>query len=64
MKMAGWEENFEQRVVSIRRAEVGQIERVNRYRVSGSVLHYLLVSSCFRNLFSMLGFVVSNVGFE
>jgi hypothetical protein len=58
MKMAGWEENFEQRVASIRKAEVGQIERVNRYRVSGSVLNLLLMTSCFRSLFLMLGFVV------
>ncbi|KAL7520054.1 hypothetical protein ACHAWX_004806 [Stephanocyclus meneghinianus] len=40
MKMAGWEENFEQRVASIRKAEVGQIERVNRYRALNEAIFY------------------------
>ncbi|KAL3802767.1 hypothetical protein HJC23_007544 [Cyclotella cryptica] len=40
MKMAGWEENFEQRVASIRSAEVGQIERVNRYRALNEAIFY------------------------
>eukprot|EP00804_Cyclotella_cryptica_P018853 CCRYP_020942-RD/>CCRYP_020942-RD protein AED:0.33 eAED:0.33 QI:0/0.9/0.90/1/0.9/0.90/11/87/1336 len=40
MKMAGWEENFEERVASIRSAEVGQIERVNRYRALNEAIFY------------------------
>jgi ATP-binding cassette subfamily C (CFTR/MRP) protein 4 len=40
MKMAGWEENFEERIASIRKAEVGQIERVNRYRALNEAIFY------------------------
>jgi len=40
MKMAGWEENFEERIASIRKAEVSQIERVNRYRALNEAIFY------------------------
>lgn len=40
MKMAGWEENFEDRIASIRRAEVSQIERVNKYRALNEAIFY------------------------
>ena len=40
MKMAGWEENFEERIASIRRAEVSQIERVNKYRALNEAIFY------------------------
>ena len=40
MKMAGWEQNFEERIATIRRAEVGQIERVNRYRAVNEAIFY------------------------
>lgn len=40
MKMAGWEDNFEERIAAIRKAEVGQIERVNRYRALNEAIFY------------------------
>jgi hypothetical protein len=40
MKMAGWEDNFNERIASIRKAEVGQIERVNRYRALNEAIFY------------------------
>lgn len=40
MKMAAWEDNFNERIASIRKAEVGQIERVNRYRALNEAIFY------------------------
>lgn len=40
MKMAAWEENFEQRIATIRHQEVTQIEKVNRYRALNEAIFY------------------------
>ena len=41
MKMSGWEDSFEDRIVSIRAKEVDQIERVNRYRALNEAVFYV-----------------------
>jgi len=41
MKMAGWEDNFEDRIAKIRKAETDQIERVNRYRALNEAIFYV-----------------------
>ena len=41
MKMSGWEDNFESRISSIRKKEVDQIERVNRYRAFNEAIFYI-----------------------
>ena len=41
MKMSGWEDNFEERIATIRKKEVDQIEKVNTYRVLNEAIFYV-----------------------
>ena len=41
MKMQGWEDNFEGRIASIRKAECEQIEKVNSYRALNEAIFFV-----------------------
>ena len=41
MKMSGWEDNFNDRISSIRKRECDQIERVNSYRVLNEAIFFV-----------------------
>ena len=41
MKMSGWEDNFEERIATVRKKECDQIEKVNVYRVINEAIFFV-----------------------
>jgi len=41
MKMSGWEDNFENRIATVRKKECDQIEKVNTYRVLNEAIFFV-----------------------